>query len=122
MSSYQNDFEKSFLQSPLWSRARPQHSTMKIKDIVTRNNAPMVIQSCQEKGETNVHNEILLLDWSGAIIWRLDSMYGWVKSTNFNRSLVIVKSATTPSTSYDHARNMHTVETNINVLLPHIIN
>ena len=62
MSSYQNDFEKAFPQPPSCSSARPHHSTKKIKDIVTINNAPMVIQSCQEKGEMNVQNEILLLD------------------------------------------------------------
>mgnify|MGYP007130492860 FL=1 len=95
---------------------------MKIARMVTINNAIMIIQSCHEKGVKNIQNRTSLLDWSGTIIWRLDSIYGWVKSTNFNRSLVIVKSATTPSTSYDHACNIHLVKTNGNIIVQHIIN
>ena len=82
----------------------------------------MIVQSCHEKGVKNIQNRTSLLDWSGTIIWRLDCIYGWVKSTNLNRSLVIVKSATTPSTSYDHACNIHHVKTSGNIVVEHIIN
>ena len=95
---------------------------MKIEKTVTKNNAIMIVQSCQEKGVKNIQNRTSLLDWSGTIIWRLDCIYGWVKSTNLNRSLVIVKSATTPSASYDHPWNIHLVKTSANIVVEHIVN
>ena len=122
MSAYQKDFEKAFRQCPLTSWGRPQYSMMKIESVVIKNNAKMIAQSCQEKGVKNIQNRISLLDWSGTTICRLDCIYGWVKSTNLDRSTVIVKSATIPSASYDHACNIHLVKTNGNIIVEHIIN
>ena len=122
MSAYQNDFDRVFLQFLLPSWGSLQYSMMKIERVVTINNTKMIAQSCQENGLKNIQNWISPLDWSGTTIWRLDCIYGWVKSTNLDRSAVIVKSATTPSTSYDHACNIHHVKTNGNIINQNLIN
>ena len=122
MSAYQNNFDRVCLQFLLPSWGSLQYSMMKIERVVTINNTKMIAQSCQENGLKNIQNWISPLDWSGTTIWRLDCIYGWVKSTNFDRSAVIVKSATTPSASYDHPWNINIVKTNANIIVEHIIN
>ena len=97
-NAYQNDLESvAFQLSP---SDRPQYSTMKIEMMVSTNITTMLTQRPQEKGSNSIQKWMLGSDSSGTIISRLDCIYGCVKSTNFNRSLVIVKSATTPSTSF----------------------
>ena len=103
MNSYQKDFERTSLQLWLsWLTC----STMDIERMVRMNITTIALQSPKENGAKKIQKRMVHTVSSGTTILRTDCIYGCVKSTSFKRSLVIVKSATTPSTSFDQAWNM----------------